>query len=493
MKTTKKILGILLACLMLVGMLSMGVFAAEEGTKENPINANNKWFGFGVNCFLLNPTLTAGDTDGIWYTLTADAAGILQLENKYQNVDYQIYAKVNGQEYWCYENGAYNMPMTTLPVTIGDVITLQVIAQDTSLGGNVALNAKIVSGENDPTQTIKMKSAPAKVYVAAGATVYYQDDTTNAAFAAMGMIVSGDTTDVTAYTVANSSSSSSARETPFTNTDGDGAIEFKLGGAQASTGAPAVKPCWAIENKSNKDKCFVLTLADNQTHECVYDDNNDADCNTCGAIREIILPCEHAYDSVCDADCNLCGETREAPHSHSSCSSVCVLCLTEGLPTTTEHQYDNPFDYDCNVCGGTREAITVAYDGGSISEDVTGLAMQFSVPVDGMTQNGTTAVYDNATIAGYKLVGMGAVVSNQGDDYYDIEDADGVNVINVPAVYLYDLTEDTATFAIRIINIPEEGKDTLIRFRSYFIYEDEEGVQHTVYGHSAAGAYSWYI
>ena len=65
-------------------------------------------------------------------------------------------------------------------------------------------------------------------------------------------------------------------------------------------------------------------------------------------------------------------------------------------------------------------------------------------------------------------------------------------MLDVPVVYLYDLTEDTATFAIRAINIPEEGKDTLIRFRSYFIYEDEEGVQHTVYSTSSVAAYNWY-
>ncbi len=489
MKKTKKILSILLSCLMLMSMLSVGVFAAE-GTQDDPINANDKWFGYGVDCYLLNPTF-AEDNSGLWYTFTPEKDGILVLEHKYKDVDYDITIDWNGLPYTggCVDGVIWNGPIMTLPVSVGDPITVHIATKD-GAAGTVYANMKIVAGTfSDP---IKVKSTNFTAYVGAGQTVYFQDDTLNADYATKGVeLLCYDTV---FYNVTVNTSTGEVTKTACTDTDGDGYIETTLGGSLGSAGAPPVKPMWAIEcnNTASMSLQYTMDIVNN-AHECVYDDDADADCNTCGAIRDVNLPCEHAYDDVCDADCNLCGEVREAPHSHIECSDVCDLCLTTGLPTTAKHVYDNAFDYDCNTCGSAREAVKVSFYGGSISEDVNGLAMQFYIPVEGMTQKGTKAVYDNATIAGYKLVGMGAVAWNTGDELCDIEDANGVNVINIPAVYLCDLTEDTASFAIRIINIPEEGKDTLVRFRSYFIYEDENGVQHTVYGDSAISAYNWYI
>ena len=121
MKLTKRILSILMACLMLTGMLSTGVFAA--GTQEDPIDAGTKWFGYGVDTYLLNPSITQG-SDGMWYTLTADKAGVLFLEHSYKNVDYTIYVTVNGMTYegGCVDGVPYNRPIHPYPVKAGDVV-----------------------------------------------------------------------------------------------------------------------------------------------------------------------------------------------------------------------------------------------------------------------------------------------------------------------------------------------------------------------------------
>jgi len=419
MKTTKKVLSILLSCLMLLGMMSISVFA-EEGTRENPINANDKWFGYGIDCFLLNTTLEAGDQDGVWYELTADEAGILQVEHKFKDIDYQITVTVNGQEYLGYEGYIYHMPIVTLPVAVGDVISIHVIAQDTTLGGTVYCNAKFVSGENDMTQMIKLKGAHTKVWVAAGQTVYFQDDSLNAEYAAKGLTLrSQEGVDGKGVTVLSGTKS-------YTDTDEDGIVELMLGGSAGSAGAPPVKPSFAIVNESGQDSWFQLWV-NADAHECVFSHPFDTTCNTCGYERWI-----------------------------------------------------NPSQW-------------FRMSNASKSEDVDGIAFKYNVKAESMEVNGTTAIYDNATIEGCKLVGMGAVVSNT-KNQATLEDVDGKKVLNVPAVYLcnlYDESEDTVSFAVRIKNIPDEYKDTTIWFHGYFILEID-GVETIIYDTGAAGAYSWF-
>ena len=63
--------------------------------------------------------------------------------------------------------------------------------------------------------------------------------------------------------------------------------------------------------------------------EHAYTNVCDADCNNCGALREVE---GHKYDNACDAVCNNCTETREVE----------------------DHKYDNACDTSCNVCGATR-------------------------------------------------------------------------------------------------------------------------------------------
>ena len=134
--------------------------------------------------------------------------------------------------------------------------------------------------------------------------------------------------------------------------------------------------------------------------------------------------------------------------------------------------------------------------GNSISEDVNGVAWLVEAKVDGITLNGTTANYDNATVNGYKLITMGAVISN---NYADLgyvpklEDVDGARAIDVQAKYIYDTDVEagTVTYAIRVVNIPDEYKDRDVDILTYIIFEDAAGVQHTLYCNSVYASYNW--
>jgi len=91
----------------------------------------------------------------------------------------------------------------------------------------------------------------------------------------------------------------------------------------------------------------------------VYDTDCDADCNACGAVRQAA---DHWYDNDCDVYCNACGHEREAAgHVYDSdCDAYCNAC-GEWREPETEHSYDNDCDVYCNGCGYERETYHV-YD-----------------------------------------------------------------------------------------------------------------------------------
>lgn len=438
MKNVKRILSILMVCAMLVAALPMVVAA------EDYINANDKWFGYGVDCYLLNPSVAADDADGLWYQLTAEQDGILVLEHSYKNVDYTITVTVNGVTYegGCVDGVIYNGPIMTYPMQVGNVASVNIVTADAA-AGTVYANMKIIAG--DSADTIKVKSEGIVVYVDSGETVYFQDDSLNAVYATKGVLVTGDVADTTFYAVTTNSESGSATQKATTDSDGDGIIEVKLGGSLGSAGAPPVKPAWAIENNSGTEQMYTLTVADD-AHECSYD-SYDA-CTTCGL---------------------------EKPHVH---------------------EWDNMYDRYCNVCGEWRDAETpLNLIGTSISPEVNGLAWLVEVKVDGITLDDTTANYDNATLDGCKVVKMGAVVSN---NYAELgyvpglNDVDGVRVVDIEAKKMYSINEDgTVTFAIRVINIPDEYKDREIDIVPYIIYLDANGVEQTM-SFSSYAAYNWF-
>ena len=174
-----------------------------------------------------------------------------------------------------------------------------------------------------------------------------------------------------------------------------------------------------------------------------------------------------------------------------------------------------------NVCGGGNGTAESVYfdditllemgtkkpdllDGGETSrteESATGLglAFKFTIAADGIAAvNGNEADLSAATVNalgdgnGYKLVEFGAVVSNAaGTDEYSLTlDALSANTVKVTAKYLLDLETDSATYAVRVINIPAANADTTIYARAYYVYEDAQGRQIVVYDEIYSATYN---
>ena len=142
--------------------------------------------------------------------------------------------------------------------------------------------------------------------------------------------------------------------------------------------------------------------------------------------------------------------------------------------------YDNVFDVDCNKCGAIREvSLPITSGGKSASEDVSGLAFLFHIDAMGISAviGETEADYTNATLNGYKLISMGAIASN------------GNSSVDIPAKWLCELSENSASYAVRVINIPEKGYDTQITAVPYFVVEID-GKPVTIEGEAVTGTYN---
>ena len=130
------------------------------------------------------------------------------------------------------------------------------------------------------------------------------------------------------------------------------------------------------------------------------------------------------------------------------------------------------------------------------TERGTGLAFKFDLSVSVGIKNGNEVDYTDATIEymGYtcKLVGMGSVVTNRADVDPVLENVNGTYVIDIPVVYLTEWDETTCSFAIRIINIPEDQLDRILYARPYYIIE-VDGEQLVVYGEINSACASAYM
>ena len=142
-----------------------------------------------------------------------------------------------------------------------------------------------------------------------------------------------------------------------------------------------------------------------------------------------------------------------------------------------DHVYDNDYDADCNACGAIREVaakeFSINFSGDSTSEEVSGLAFKFDLVASNIKVVEGTNIFESATIIidgeECTLVGMGANLSNESEHNLHIE-----------GKYLYDWSEDGLTFAVRVINIPEEYYDRAITAIAYYTYLDAEGNEITV-------------
>ena len=122
----------------------------------------------------------------------------------------------------------------------------------------------------------------------------------------------------------------------------------------------------------------------------------------------------------------------------------------------------------------------ISCDGQSISEDVNGLAFKFSIDAANIgAKNGNVIDLTSATAvpfangSDYALVGIGAVASNNSDIVLTLDNLSD-RTKNIEIKYLYDLHEDSAEFTVRIINIPDANKDTVISVRPYYILSNGE-------------------
>lgn len=256
-------------------------------------------------------------------------------------------------------------------------------------------------------------------------------------------------------------------------------------------------------------------------------------CSECGAsYTEEIAATGHSYTAAvtkpdCENGgytthtCTACGDTYKDAytdalgHAYTGKVTKPATCTENGVMTYTcgncgdsyteaiiaagEHSYDDDFDADCNVCGAIREIQNevIYYGGRAVSEDVRGLAFRFSADVKGMKIKARTAHeadYSQATVqptnlsGDLKLVKMGAVLSNNGGDTY--LDNLGPRVMDIPAKNLMEVDDTTAVFAVRITDIPASAGDKVITARPYYICEDAQGQQITVYGEEYSGTYN---
>ena len=90
------------------------------------------------------------------------------------------------------------------------------------------------------------------------------------------------------------------------------------------------------------------------------------------------------------------------------------------------------------------------------------------------------------------LKGMGAIVTNDSSKADDLtyDDVNTKNCIDVKAVYVFDVEADSASYAVRITEIPEAYLGSSIYFRPYYVYQYEGGEEVVVYGDLVTQSYN---
>lgn len=247
--------------------------------------------------------------------------------------------------------------------------------------------------------------------------------------------------------------------------------------------------------------CVLVTIHPCTNH--VYDNDCDTNCNICDSLRQVG---DHLYDSACDTLCNHCGFARTSSVAHTYAYPCSTLCLYCGGPRAAvgEHVYDDVCDVECNLCREVREvphfyddiydadcnrcgALRIptpkpmerlSYGGAACSTDVNGVAFRFFLETTGaQTKPDRSYITESAAVeryndgVQYKLVRVGAVMSNEKDPIMDLEHLTA-RTIDVKAGWLCKVTADSISFAVRIINIPAQGRNTVIQARPYYVYSD---------------------
>ena len=167
----------------------------------------------------------------------------------------------------------------------------------------------------------------------------------------------------------------------------------------------------------------------------------------------------------------------------------------ESNPSAIDELWIDDIKLEC-LSGDEMDRCDILKNSGVSIRDVDdnnrGLAFRFFVNAEGvqvtnvnhfMSGTGTMKLFKYDDAIG-TLIEAGAIVSNDaaiGTGDMTLDNVDGKKTIKIAAKYLTDLSETEMGFAVRIVNIPDEGVNTQIYARPYYTYEIN-GEQVTVYG-----------
>lgn len=196
------------------------------------------------------------------------------------------------------------------------------------------------------------------------------------------------------------------------------------------------------------------------TGEHTYEYDCSKNCSVSG--KETRPEADHAYDDKYDADCNYCGAIREVP----------------SRPVIEEE---------------VQTAVSEDVSGLAFKFDVNAVGAQVYENTQWVYKKNTATIMVNGEE--FQLKYIGAIATNKaGVDAEDLTFAaakeDGKRIINIKANKLAYLSADGLSYAIRITNIPEDQLDTVITTRPYFMYNNAEGEEIIVYGDATAASYN---
>ena len=200
-------------------------------------------------------------------------------------------------------------------------------------------------------------------------------------------------------------------------------------------------------------------------------------------------------------------EYYEATFEAGYATRLQITFSGSGLATTTAGAgtHDECYVDDLkveNLSGDEIDRNPLTTQGGISIRDMTdgnrGLAFRFTLSAnDIQVQNGNEYVPGTGALNLYKydsaignLIGFGAVITNNADigSDFTLDNVDDSKTIDIPAVYLLDLEGDSAQYAVRIVNIPDNGAAKTVYARPYYTYE-LDGETYTVYGDIQSDSY----
>ena len=197
-------------------------------------------------------------------------------------------------------------------------------------------------------------------------------------------------------------------------------------------------------------------------------------------------------------DTTSAGDWKEITLTFTAVSNTIALNFCgSGNSVNNEIYIDN---VTCGRVGGEVAPEELhKFGGNSIKEnaDGIGLAFKFDIKANNGKKNYDNSYMNNSAQitldeVQYNVVRMGAIVTNDasvGGTNFTLDNVNGKKVIDVEGKYLAALADDTVSFTVRILDIPERHQGTEIYARAYYVYEDN-GQEVTVYGDIKSNTYA---